>query len=147
VSKYRVEFKSSQLLLVLQLLSYVVLVLSVLYWQSEIVQYEFIFQIIVLSIVTILMFKSILHSKRKKRLPTIFSVEGEWIESNIYSQVSWKITDKSRVSQLILFINLISPLNTHKSKWYLLFKDQINECDFRRISRAIVYQQQKSKDY
>lgn len=147
MSKYRVEFKSSQLLLILQLLSYVVLVLSVLYWQSEIVKYEFIFQIIVLSIVTILMFKSILDAKRQKRLPTIFSLEGEWIESNIYSQESWKITDKSRVSQLILFINLISPLNTHKRKWYLLFKDQINERDFRRISRAIVYQQQKSKDY
>jgi hypothetical protein len=142
VSKYRVEFKSSRLQLVFQLLTYLVFVLSVFSWQPDIIKYQLLLQILVGYCITFLVFKSVLHSRRQAQVPVIFSVRGEWVESSVDGQTSWTITAKSRVSNLLLFVQLISPVNTRHSKWCLIYKDQVTERDFRRLCRAIIYQQQ-----
>jgi hypothetical protein len=142
VSKFRVEFKSSKLLLILQLLTYGGLVLSVLNWQSEIIKYQFLLETSVVSIITFFVFRAILHSRGQTQTPVIFSLSGEWLETNIDGQIGWKITDKSRVSNLLLFIHLISPVNASHSKWCLIYKDQVTVRDFRRLCCAVIYQQQ-----
>jgi len=144
VSKYRVEFKSSVLLLIFQLTTYGVLVLSVLNWQSDINQYQFLLQMLILFVTTFFVFRNILHTRRQTQQPIILSSSGEWLETNIDGQISWKITHKSRVSSLLLFVHLISPVNARHSKWCLIYKDQVNERDFRRLCCAIIYQQQTS---
>ncbi len=142
MSKYRVEFKSSRLQLILQLLTYVALVLSVLNWQSESMRYQFLLQTLVLSTMTFFVFRAVLHSRRQTQAPVIFSQRGEWLETNVDGQISWKITEKSRTTSLLLFIHLSSPVNARHSKWCLIYKDQVTERDFRRLCRAIIYQQQ-----
>ena len=144
MSKYRVEFRPSRLLLIFQLLTYVVLVLSVLNWQSEIIKYQIFLQILVVFTVTVLVFRSILNSRHHAQLSVILSLRGEWLETNKDKQTSWIITDKSRTSSILLFIHLISPINTLNSKWCLIYKDQVSEQDFRRLCRAVIYQQQTS---
>ena len=84
----------------------------------------------------------LLLSSHETHSPVIFSERGEWMETNIDGQVSWKITDKSRVSSFLIFVHLISPVNYRNSKWCLVFKDQVSEQDYRRICRAVIYQQQ-----
>jgi hypothetical protein len=128
--------------MIFQLLIYVVLVLSVLSWQSESIPYQFLLQILVLSIITFCVFKAVFYSKHQKQTPVILSQGGEWLETNIDGQVAWRITDKSRVSGLLIFIHLISPLNIHHSKWCLVYIDQVTKRDFRRLCRAVIYQQQ-----
>ena len=128
--------------MVFQLLAYAVLVLSVLNWQSEMIQYQLLFQALVLFIITFFIFKAVLLSCCQMQHPVIFSEDGEWLETNIDDQIDWRITDKSRVSSLLIFVNLISSVNARHSKWYLVFKDQVTEQDFRRLCRAVIYQQQ-----
>lgn len=141
MSKYRLEFKPSRLLPIFQLVTYAVLVLSVVSWQSDIIQYQTLLQILVVVIITFFLFRAILHS-RQKQVPVLFSQSGEWLETNIDGQVGWKITNKSRVSSFLLFIHLISPLNSRHSKWCVIYKDQVTEQNFRRLCRAVLYQQQ-----
>jgi len=145
VSKYRVEFKSSKLLLILQLLTYGVLIVSVLNWQSEIVQYQFLLGTLIVSIITFFVFKAVIQSRRETQPPVILSLGGEWLETDIEGQTGWKITDKSRISSLLLFIHLVSPVNARHSKWCLIYKDQVTERDFRRLCCAVIYQQQNSR--
>tara|TARA_R110002096_G_scaffold354039_1_gene547282 strand:+ start:718 stop:1164 length:447 start_codon:yes stop_codon:yes gene_type:complete len=145
VSKYRVEFKSSNLLLILQLLTYGVLILSILNWQSEIVQYQFLLEILIVAIITFFVFRAVLQSRRETQPPVILSLRGEWLETDIDGQTGWKITDKSRISSLLLFIHLVSPVNARHSKWCLIYKDQVTERDFRRLCCAVIYQQQNPR--
>ncbi len=84
---------------------------------------------------------------QKIQEPVIFSEHGEWLETDIIGQVSWKITDKSRVSSLLLFIHLISPVNARRCKWCLIYRDQLTEQDFRRLCRAVIYQQQVADNH
>lgn len=140
--KFRVEFKSSRLLLFLQLLTYVILLLSVLYWQSDIIPYQRLLQTATIAIITYFLFRAVLFNWRKEQSPVSFSLLGDWLETSKDRQVAWIITNKSRVSSLLLFVHLISPVNSRHSKWCLIFKDQVTERDFRRLSRAIIYQQQ-----
>jgi hypothetical protein len=147
VSKYRIDFKSSKLLVIFQLVIYVVLVLSVLSWQSDISQYHFFLQLLVAVIVCIIAIIATIHGKRQTQSPVIFSQSGEWVETNIHDQIGWKITNRSRVSNFLLFIHLTSPLNAHDSKWCLVYKDQVSKRDYRRLCRAVIYQHQNvSKD-
>lgn len=142
MSKFRVEFKSSRLLLVLQCLTYVLLVLSVLCWQSDIIPNQVLLQTLIVAIITYCLFRAVLRNWREKQSPVIFSQLGDWLETREDRQVAWAITNKSRVSSLLLFVHLISPVNSRRSKWCLIYKDQVTERDFRRLSRAVIYQQQ-----
>jgi hypothetical protein len=123
----------------------VILVLSVLNWQHEVIQYQFFLQALFVFIITFFAIRAVLHSWHQTLAPVILSQHGEWLETNIDGQIGWKITDKSRVSSLLLFIHLISSINARHSKWCLIYKDQINERDFRRVCCAVIYQQQTSR--
>jgi hypothetical protein len=125
-----------------QLLTYGVLVLSVLNWQQDIIQYQFLLELLIVSIISFFVFKAVLHSRRQMQPPVILSLRGEWLETNIDGQIGWKITSKSRVSSLLLFVHLISAVNAGRSKWCLIYKDQVTERDFRRLCCAVIYQQQ-----
>nr|WP_297819540.1 protein YgfX [uncultured Paraglaciecola sp.] len=59
-------------------------------------------------------------------------------------QLGWRITAKSRVSSFLIFIHLISSLNSRYSKWCFIYKDQVIKRDFRRLCRAVIYQQHTS---
>jgi hypothetical protein len=144
VLKYKVEFKSSRLLVFFQLLTYLILVLSVLNWQHDIVQYQFFLQIVIMLIITFFVFRAILHGWHQTQASVILSQSGEWLEINIDRQVAWRITNKSRISSVLLFIRLVSPLNARHSKWCLIYKDQVSERDFRRLCRTVIHQQQSA---
>ena len=118
------------------------LVLSVISWQIEVMQYQFLLQALVVSIITYFFFRAVINGRHQAQTPVIVSQSGDWVETNTGEQTSWKITDKSRVSSLLLFIHLISPVNVRLSKWCLIYKDQVTEQDFRRLCRAVIYQQQ-----
>jgi hypothetical protein len=120
----------------------VVLVLSVLYWQSDFIPNQVLLQTLIVAIITYCLFMAVLSNWRRKQSPVTFSLLGDWLETSKDKQVAWAITDKSRVSSLLLFVHLISPVNSRRSKWRLIFKDQVTERDFRRLSRAVIYQQQ-----
>ena len=133
--KYRVEFKSSRILVTFTLLVYFILILSVLNWQSESIQYQFLFQMLTILGIILFFIKTVFNSRKKKQPPVIFSQGGE---------LGWRITAKSRVSSFLIFIHLISSLHSRHSKWCLIYKDQVTKRDFRRLCRAVIYQHQTS---
>ena len=142
--KYRVEFKSSRILVTFTLLVYVILILSVLNWQSDSIQCQFLFQMLTILGIILFFLKTIFNSRKKKQPPVIFSQGGEWLEVFEDEQLGWRITAKSRVSSFLIFIHLISSLNSRYSKWCFIYKDQVIKRDFRRLCRAVIYQQHTS---
>lgn len=142
MSKYRVELKPSRLQLVFQLLTFGLLAGSIFSWQSNVIPNQILLQIVVVSIIAILLFKKMYRDWHYIHPPVVFSVKGDWLESDQTGQVAWKITKRSRASSTLLFIHLSSPLSTVGSKWCLIFSDQVKIHDFRRLSRAILFQQQ-----
>lgn len=140
--KYRVEFKKSRLLVMCQLMSCACLISTVLAWQPEVFKYSFLLQALFIFIVIVYFFKVILFRSYGNHVPVIFSECGEWMETDLDKQISWKVTDKSRASGFLIFIHLSSAANHCHSKWCLVYKDQVSEKDYRRICRAVMYQQQ-----
>ena len=126
----------------IQLLSGALLILTVVYWQSEIFKFEFLLRSLIVCVIFIYFSKALLVNYHMTHNTVVFSERGEWIETSNNEQISWKITDKSRVSILLIFIHLVSPVNNRNSKWCLVFKDQVNQRDYRRLCRATIYQQQ-----
>ena len=128
--------------MIIKLLVYVILIFSVLNWQSESIQYQFLLKILTMLVITFCFLKNIFYCRHQKLTLVIFSQGGEWLEVNIDEQIGWRMTNKSRISSFLIFIHLISPLNPRHSKWCLIYKDQVNKRDFRRLCRAVIYQQQ-----
>lgn len=132
-------------MLVIQLLSYGIFVVSILLWQRSIIHYQIFLEILLVSCVTFFIFKTLFHYRCQRYSIITFSTKGEWLESDRGEQSSWIITDKSRVTSLLLFIHLMSPINAGRSKWRLIYKDQVTEREFRRFCGAIFYQQQNPR--
>ena len=120
------------------------MVVSVLFWQSGIMPNQALLQTLIIGIITYFFYRKMLASWSKKQSPVTFSPEGDWLETSKGEQISWLMTDKSRGSSLVLFVHLISPINTRHKKWCLIYKDQVTDRDFSRLSRAVVYQQQSA---
>lgn len=131
-------------MLVLQVITYLVLVMSVLYWQPSFMQNQILVQALMICIITFLICRAISRGFSHKLAPVIFSQRGEWMEIHEDQQISWLITNSSRVSSSFLFIHLVSAVNASRSKWCLIYKDQVTERDFRRLCLAVIYQQQIS---
>lgn len=72
----------------------------------------------------------------------IFSQQGEWLEIDGQQQASWQISKDSRVTSLLLFVHLVSSIDSKQSKRCLVFRDQLDERDYRRLCRSIYFQQQ-----
>lgn len=88
--------------------------------------------------------KSIANNGNQSLPAVIFSQDGSWLETINGEQLSWQLSPQSRASKLFLFINIVSPMNVKKSQWRLIYRDQVNEQDFRRLCRAIIFQQQSA---
>ncbi|MEP1447065.1 MAG: protein YgfX [Paraglaciecola sp.] len=132
-------------MLLIQLLTYGGLVVSILIWQPAVIPFQFFLEVLIVTCITFLIFTTVFYNMRQKHAPVTFSSKGEWSETNIDGQVSWKITEKSRVTSFLLFVHLISPINPKRSKWCLVCKDQVTERDFRRLCCAVIYQQQNPR--
>ncbi len=72
-----------------------------------------------------------------------FSQDGQWIEVGQLEQSSWLISGQSRMTSLVLFLKLSSVVNANDAKWLLIYHDQVSEQNYRRLCRAIIFQQQK----
>lgn len=141
MSKFRVEFKTSRILVFFQLFTYLVFVLSVLIWKKNVLQYQWIVQAMLLLFITYFSFRAIIQNIKLTLPIVVFSQQGDWLEIFGAQQISWQVTNKSRITSLLLFIHLMSPNDQKASKWRLVFKDQISEKSYRRLCRVVLFQQ------
>lgn len=144
MSKYRIELRPSRLLVVFQLLTYFILVCSVFSWQPNVIPNQISVQAVIVAATSFFIFRGIRQNFKRQSPIVIFSQQGQWLEINGLQQTSWQVTKGSRVTSLVLFLHLVSSIDLKKSKRSLIFKDQINERDYRRLCRTIFYQQQLS---
>lgn len=142
MSKYRIELKSSKLLVVFQLVTFAALVFSIFSWQANIIPLQILVQCFITLGVACLIFRHVIQCFKRQMPIIIFSQQGEWLEILGQQQTSWQISKDSRVTSLLLFVHLISTIDITQSKRCLVFRDQVEERDFRRLCRAIFYQQQ-----
>lgn len=144
MSKYRIELKPSRILIVFQLLTYAVLVSSVFSWQSNVIANQIFVQAVITLVSSFFIFRSIYQSYTRSMPVIIFSQQGEWLELGRHEQTTWQLTKSSRVTGLLLFVHLASQFDLKRTKRHLIYRDQLNEQDFRRLCRTILYQQQLS---
>ena len=101
----------------------------------------------------LLSFSLVVFAWQQRRKPTtveIVSVEdnGSWTELNGTLPKVWKVSKGSRVSRLMLWVELspLIPMADNKSKWLWVFSDSVSTRDFRRLSRVIVRIQHSNED-
>lgn len=86
--------------------------------------------------------------KRSVENTVLIEEEGLWSSLNEDKPRSWKISDGSRVSRFILWVELspLIPIAGKKSTWLWIFPDSVSKKDFRRLSRIIVRKQHSKED-
>ncbi|MFT2092978.1 protein YgfX [Paraglaciecola sp. 2405UD69-4] len=125
---------------------YLGFIVSIFTWQPNVIRGQLVLQSLCGLAIFILGAKSLSQIEKNSHAVVFFSERGEWLETKLGDQVSWQLTAKSRITGLALFIHMVSPLNSSESKWRLVFKDQAETRDFRRLCRAIIFQQQNSQN-
>ncbi|MDU0354379.1 protein YgfX [Paraglaciecola aquimarina] len=141
MSKYRVVFKRSRIELAIGCIIAGLFVLSFWCWKAQILPFQWLIQSVLSILVCVHFFKWLKQQQAQKVSPVIFTVDGQWTE---LEHDSWLITQQSRISRFVLFINLSSVLNAAHSKWFVVYHDQVSEQEYRRLCRAIIFQQQKT---
>lgn len=63
------------------------------------------------------------------------------------STALWQVQPESKVSRFALWVKLRSLTNLSDTHWQLLFRDQLNQQDYRRVCRIIFKQQQSLRTY
>ncbi|MGS2721905.1 protein YgfX [Paraglaciecola aestuariivivens] len=144
MSKYRVDLQPSRLLIVFQSIFYLILLLSIFSWHKQAIPGQFLLQLVLVLIISFFLLKKFYLEYKQGSKSIVFSQQGDWLESSEGQQISYWITSKSRVTSLVLFVHVESALDKKLNKWLLVFRDQLPERDFRRMCRAIFYQQQLS---
>lgn len=142
MSKYRVEFTSSVLAKVTLCTLYGLLLVSVCLWQPNTFTGQLVLQVILCLVLAGVFYRHFTQYCQRKIPPVTFDQQGLWTELEQGQGSSWRLTSQSRLSGLLIFIHLVSALNAKRSKRLLLFKDQMTEQDYRRLCRAVIYQQQ-----
>lgn len=119
--------------------------LSLFHWQEAIFPYQQILQGLLALLILFFAYKTL--NSAAKTLPFVitFNQQGEWSYLGKETAIQWQMTEKSRLTDWLLWIQLSSPIDTGQSHWVVVFKDQVSEADYRRLCRAILYQQQRKE--
>ncbi|MCF2946542.1 hypothetical protein L0668_00335 [Paraglaciecola aquimarina] len=142
MSKYRVELQKSRLEVTFLIGTFGVLATSFWTWKPDIMPFQWILQLVLSCGVLCIGVKKVLVQQTKLPLVISFTEKGEWLELTNTLQSSWLINHDSRIMGVILLLRVTSALNPSLGKWLIIYKDQVSEADFRRLCRAIIYQQQ-----
>lgn len=145
MSKYRIALVPSKYKVTIQLLFWGVVLVSPFHWQSHIVPFQWLIQTLFSLIILWLALTSLHEHVKSQPLTVDLSSDGEWYELSPIAQSHWRISLKSRISPWFLWIHLVSPINQQQAHWRVVYKDQVSELDYRRICRAILFQQQSKQ--
>jgi hypothetical protein len=65
---------------------------------------------------------------------------GNWYSLDANEAVAWRMSNRSRVSPFLLWINLTPehPFSNDRCQWLWVFRDSVSKADFRRLSRIII---------
>lgn len=145
MSKYRIVIRSSPKTFYLGVGFYLILLLSIWFWQPDVMKAQWLVQSLA-TIVIILLFVQFLNkSKTNKvfsdaKVPTTAYLDTS-DDRVIYHQdqnVSGYISNKSLLFGPFIYLHIqlrVSNRSTH-SLW--LCKDQMSELDFRRLCRSVI---------
>jgi hypothetical protein len=135
-------------------MTFLILYLSVWAWQPEVLPFQWAIQSLFSLLLIYFGYVKFVEYKKRISSPITFTEQGQWLEliavtglgvSNECgeeAQTSWLISHKSRITSLFLFVHVISALNPNRSKWITIYKDQVSEQNYRRLCRAVIFQQQ-----
>ena len=121
-------------------LCWALVLISVFQWQANSIPYQSVYQAILSLLLVGLAYKNLKTEAAAEKVVIAFSTQGQW--DYLEQQSQWQLTARSRVSDWLLWVNLQSILDSKQTHWRLIFKDQCTEQDYRRLCRAIYFQQQ-----
>lgn len=126
---------------------YALCVGSVFNWQSGVFPMQFLMQ---LSVIATLLWVGVRHWNRlvhsSRNRVVMLSDNGEWLYLDQESENNWQIGGRSRISNLLLWVELIPKIAGQNSRnsWLWIFRDQVTEQNYRRLCRVIIRQKQES---
>jgi hypothetical protein len=142
VLKYRIEFAPSRKRYICLLVLYTLLLLSLFSWQQDTFAYQLWVQVTSALVLMLLAFRALGETRRDNRLfVVVITEQGEWLYVDRSEQSSWRLTGRSRISSQVLWLHLEPKIAGSKPRWVWVFNDQVNEQDYRRLCRCILYQQ------
>lgn len=119
------------------------LLFSLYHWQANLFPYQTLLQIILACLLLVFAVKSLRAMSGLRPFAIAFDQQGEWYYLGNEQDIQWHITTKSRVTEWLLWIELVSPVDPTQRHWVLIFKDQLDEQNYRRLCRAILFQQSR----
>lgn len=125
---------------------YALLTFSVLCWQDSVLPAQPFVQLFFITCIVLFGYKHIAEVKNRF-VPKLVSLSdtGQWSTMLQQPAESWQIGKQSRISPVCLWIQLTDPVMSRKSYMMSIFRDQVDERDYRRISRIILCSMQKHR--
>lgn len=146
MSKYRIEVTSSsvqnRIFCVISVLS----VSSVFIWQGNIIPYQLAIQCVMAMLIGVYCFYY-WRSQENEAFTVQVHYSGEWYYLDGREAANWCIGEHSKIIDGLLWVQLIPLLEKNNSShssshWCWIFRDRVNERDYRRLCRCILAVQQ-----
>lgn len=134
--------------LCVQLTLVMLCVFAVLSWQPGHVAWQGVWQFCLLVLLLLWAWRH-WHSSKQDDAVISLSETGQWSELSAPEQVQqWQITRHSRVSSLLIWLQLLPTLSGEKTepRWLWVYRDQLPERDFRRLAKIVVRCQKGKHD-
>lgn len=146
MSKYRVVIGHSRIRQVFVALFILLCNVPVWLLSSDTYSVVWFFQCVLSAGLIILAWQRSLESQPEH----VISIEdtGTWTKLNDHHDSVWRISRGSRVSSLLLWVELtpLGPSGSNKRQWLWVFPDSVNQLDYRRLCRIIIRSQSDIKE-
>lgn len=140
VSKYRIVIQPSVHRRLCGAAFYIALMMSIFTWQQHAFVHQLHVQLILTCLLGVLGWREVF--KPQPSSPGIISVceRGSWLQLQPESSLSWQIDRRSLVSSWFVWLRLMPSFSPAKSKWKVVFRDQVSKRDYRRLCRIALRQ-------
>ena len=127
--------------MVLLALMWGLLILSLCYWQRDIIAYQILWQILLAGILLLMAYQSLRKAAGILPFAVAFDQQGEWIYLDQAQHAQWQITNKSRLCNWLVWLELALVSDPAQRHWLVIFCDQLDDQHYRRLCRAVLCQQ------
>lgn len=146
MSKYRIVFSQSRYKVAVVVSSHCFIVWSVFQWQASALQFQNVFQVgLGVAVLSSMLWHLIQSNCQEHAQVMVLCETGQCELEHMQRLNQWEICADSRGSAWLIWLKLRSVSEPADCFWLWVFRDQVIDDDFRRISRVVLRSQQANK--
>lgn len=144
MSKYRILLSQSRYKVAVVIATHCFFVWSVFQWQAAVLQFQGVLQIVSSTVILCSLLWHLNHSESGVYGHVLVLCESARCEFEFRHKINqWEISADSRSSTWLIWLKFRSVTEPSECFWLWVFRDQVTDDDFRRISRVVLRSQQQ----